>query len=72
MYEPFGKAFNFIGSGVIYSLTILIVLASLMFKRPWCHLFCPTTMIVSYFRFARKSLMGKPGGQKLQKQEEIG
>ncbi len=34
MYEPFSKAFNFIGSGIIYSLTILIVVASLMFKRP--------------------------------------
>jgi len=70
MYEPFGKAFNFIGSGVIYSLTILVVLSSLLFKRPWCHLFCPTTMIVSYFRFARKSFTRKPCAQKLQSLEE--
>lgn len=55
MYEPFGKAFNFIGSGIIYSLTILIVLASLFFKRPWCHLFCPTTVVIAYLRFTRKS-----------------
>ena len=71
MYEPFGKAFSFIGSGMIYSLTILVMLTSLMFKRPWCHLFCPTTIIISYFRFARKVVIGKPGGQKLQKLEEI-
>lgn len=70
MYEPFGKMFNFIGSGIIYTLTILVVLSSLLFKRPWCHLFCPTNMIISYLRFARKSFTPTPAAQKVQSPEE--
>ncbi len=60
MYEPFSKAFNFIGSGIIYSLTILIVIASLIFKRPWCNLFCPGRPMFYYAQFARKSFGKKP------------
>lgn len=71
MYEPFGKAFNFIGSGIIYCLTILVILSSLVFKRPWCSLFCPTTSIFAYFRFARRSLRPHPGPGKLQPLEDV-
>lgn len=55
MYEPFSKAFNFIGSGIVYSLTLLILIASLVVKRPWCNLFCPAKSIFYYLQFARKS-----------------
>ncbi|WP_136795221.1 4Fe-4S binding protein [Desulfosediminicola ganghwensis] len=71
MYEPFGKVFNFIGSGIIYSITILVVLASLMFKRPWCHLFCPTSAIISYLRFARRAFAPQPASAKAQPVREI-
>jgi FMN-binding domain/4Fe-4S binding domain len=54
MYEPFSMAFNFIGSGITYGLTILIVFASLAIKRPWCNLFCPVKSMFYYFRCARK------------------
>ncbi|MBU2646560.1 4Fe-4S binding protein [bacterium] len=59
MYEPFSKAFNFIGSGILYGLTILIVIASLVIKRPWCNLFCPASSIFFYLRFARKAFAPK-------------
>ena len=62
MYEPFSKAFNFIGSGIIYSLTILIVVSSLMFKRPWCNLFCPGKAVFFYLQFTRR-IWGKPSAQ---------
>jgi NosR/NirI family nitrous oxide reductase transcriptional regulator len=62
MYEPFSKAFNFIGSGIIYGLTILIVIASLVVKRPWCNLFCPGGSMFFYLRFARNSFAKKSKG----------
>ncbi|SEA71511.1 4Fe-4S binding domain-containing protein [Desulfuromusa kysingii] len=57
IYEPFGKAFTFIGSGTVYALTILVVISSLLFKRPWCKLFCPATVLFDYFSFARNALL---------------
>ncbi len=59
MYEPFSKAFNFVGSGTVYGLTILIVVASLVLKRPWCALFCPMGSLFYYLRFARNSFSRK-------------
>lgn len=70
MYEPFGKAFNFIGSGLIYSLTILIIIASLVYKRPWCNLLCPTTVVISYLRFARRCFSIRPGKRQAQLPEK--
>ena len=63
IYEPFGKAFNFIGSGTIYALTILAIISSLAFKRPWCLLFCPVTSIFDYLRFAKKAFWGNPASK---------
>jgi uncharacterized protein with FMN-binding domain len=60
IYEPFGKAFNFIGSATVYGLTILVVISSLFFNRPWCRLFCPATVLFDYFTFARKAFAPKP------------
>lgn len=59
MYEPFSKAFNFIGSGIIYALTILIVISSLIVKKPWCSLFCPMRSIFFYLQYARKAFTPK-------------
>ncbi|MEF2145104.1 MAG: 4Fe-4S binding protein [Desulfovibrionaceae bacterium] len=52
-YEPFGMAFSFIGSDAIFALTVLIVLASLIVKRPWCTLLCPITAVFDYLAFVR-------------------
>ncbi|MFW2366317.1 MAG: 4Fe-4S binding protein [Desulforhopalus sp.] len=54
IYEPFGMAFNFIGSSFIFALTILIVISSLAFKRPWCLLFCPITCVFDYLQLVRR------------------
>lgn len=60
MYEPFSKAFNFVGSGIIYGLTILVMIGSLVIRRPWCNLFCPTKVMFFYLGFARKNLKACP------------
>ena len=44
-YEPFGMAFSLIGSTALFALTILVVIASLVIRRPWCNLLCPITSI---------------------------
>lgn len=61
-YEPFGMAFSFIGSSVIFGLTILILLASLVVKRPWCTLLCPITPVFDYLALLRNWLV--PGKKK--------
>lgn len=53
VYEPFGMAFNFIGSDLLFAMTVLIIIASLLVKRPWCTLFCPVTGFFDYLRFLR-------------------
>lgn len=68
MYEPFGKAFTFIGSGVVYALTILVVIASLVVKRPWCFLFCPATSLFAYLTAVRR-LFGDAGIKQAQLQK---
>ncbi len=59
-YEPFGMAFNFIGSTMLFGLTILVVLSSLVFRRPWCRLLCPITCLFDYFQFIRTKCL-RPG-----------
>jgi len=55
-YEPFGMAFSFIGSTALFALTVLIVVASLVIKRPWCTLLCPVTCVFDYLAFVRNWL----------------
>lgn len=55
-YEPFGMAFSFIGSTAIFALFVLIVVASLIIKRPWCTLLCPVTPVFDYLAFMRNWL----------------
>ncbi len=54
MYEPFGMAFSFIGSSALFALTVLIVVASLVVRRPWCMLFCPVTCLFDYLACVRR------------------
>lgn len=67
LYEPFGIAFSFIGSTAIFVLTVLIVVTSLVIKRPWCTLLCPIACIFDYLTFMRSWLMpGKKRKKELQ------
>jgi hypothetical protein len=71
MYEPFSKAFNFVGSGIVYGLTIVVVIGSLVVRRPWCNLFCPAKAVFFYLGFARKNLKVCPKRTILPKYEEV-
>lgn len=53
-YEPFGMAFNMIGTHFIFVLTILIVLTSLFINKPWCQTLCPVHHFIEYIRFMKK------------------
>ncbi|SIN79701.1 4Fe-4S binding protein [Halodesulfovibrio marinisediminis] len=56
-FEPFGMAFSFIGSTAIFALTVLIVVTSLVIKRPWCTLLCPIGSLFEYLTFMRTWLV---------------
>lgn len=58
-YEPFSIAFSFIGSTLIFALTISIVITSFFIRRPWCTLLCPVTCIFEYLMFMRAWLLPK-------------
>ncbi|WDP91663.1 MAG: FMN-binding protein [Desulfobacter sp.] len=70
MYEPFSKAFNFVGSGIVYGLTIVVAIGALVVRRPWCNLFCPARVMFFYLRFARKTLAVCPKRTIMPKYEE--
>ena len=56
-YAPFGIAFSFIGSTLIFALAIIIVVASLFVRRPWCTLLCPAGPVFDYLAFMRRWLL---------------
>ncbi|WP_320173311.1 4Fe-4S binding protein [Maridesulfovibrio sp.] len=58
-YAPFGMAFSFIGSDAVFALFVLIVVASLIVKRPWCTLLCPAGPVFDYIAFMRNWIMPK-------------
>lgn len=69
-YEPFGIAFGMIGGIYLFILTILIILTSLVIRRPWCQSLCPihvmTDFIVfnkNWFNQKRKKLNNKHKGR---------
>lgn len=58
-YEPFGKTFNMIGTFTLFALSITVIFASLIFRRPWCSMFCPVTPFFDYITFWRKLIFKK-------------
>ena len=40
-YEVFGALFHFVGSNFLFILLGLVLVSSLLIKRPWCHYLCP-------------------------------
>ncbi|WP_413112902.1 4Fe-4S binding protein [Thaumasiovibrio sp. DFM-14] len=50
-YEPFGIMFGMIGTMYLFVLTILIILTSLLVRRPWCQTLCPIKAMTDFLTF---------------------
>ncbi len=47
-YEVFGTFFSFTGSSILFAVTGLYVLASMVIKRPYCNSLCPITPVEEF------------------------
>jgi len=56
IYEPFGIAFGMIGGIYLFVLTIVIVLTSLVVRRPWCQSLCPINAMTDFIVFNKNWL----------------
>lgn len=50
-YEPFGIAFGMIGGMYLFVLTVIIILTSLVIRRPWCQSLCPINAMTDFVVF---------------------
>lgn len=51
VYEPFGIAFGMIGGMYLFILTVMIILTSLVVRRPWCQSLCPINAMTDFVVF---------------------
>lgn len=56
-YEPFGTLFDFRGTAVAWIFLVLIVLASLVVKRPFCNYLCPLDPVVDFIAAGRRWIL---------------
>jgi NosR/NirI family transcriptional regulator, nitrous oxide reductase regulator len=63
-YEPFSKVFSFAGSGVMFAVALISVLASLFFLRPWCGTLCPMRSVFEFINFGRNWFTRKHSKEK--------
>ena len=70
IYEPFGIAFGMIGSIYLFVLTILIVLTSLVVRRPWCQSLCPINAMTDFIVF-NKSWIKQTHRQLIKRRQNI-
>lgn len=52
-YEVFGTLFSLTGSAVMFALLGIILLTSLIVRRPWCSYLCPLDPVYDIIRLAR-------------------
>lgn len=52
-YEVFGTLFDFTGSGVLFALLAIVLVASLFVRRPWCNYLCPLDPVYDIIRLIR-------------------
>jgi hypothetical protein len=57
-FEIFGTLFELIGTGFQFALLIIIMLASLFIRRPWCTYLCPLHPVDEFIRMTRKWIFG--------------
>ncbi|PSW04297.1 4Fe-4S binding protein [Photobacterium lipolyticum] len=66
-YEPFGIMFGMIGPLYLFVLTVLVLITSLMVRRPWCRSLCPMNAMTDFLKFnknwAKQSLRRRPKSQ---------
>ncbi|WP_052260879.1 4Fe-4S binding protein [Photobacterium gaetbulicola] len=56
VYEPFGIAFGMIGGMYLFILTVMILLTSLIVRRPWCQSLCPINTLTDFVVFNKQWL----------------
>lgn len=56
-YEVFPTFFDLIGSEFQFALLAVVLLLSLVIKRPWCNVLCPIRAVVDYLTFLRKKAL---------------
>ncbi|WEM41326.1 4Fe-4S binding protein [Photobacterium sp. DA100] len=54
VYEPFGIAFGMIGGMYLFILTVMILLTSLIVRRPWCQSLCPINTLTDFVVFNKQ------------------
>ena len=57
-FEIFGTLFEMIGTGSQFILLGIILLASLLIRRPWCTYLCPLHPVEEFIRMTRKWILG--------------
>ncbi|MGF1759512.1 4Fe-4S binding protein [Photobacterium sagamiensis] len=76
-YEPFGIMFGMIGTLYLFVLTVLVLLTSLMVRRPWCKSLCPMNAMTDFLKFnktwAKQTMNGrkKPRGKRAVNAAEV-
>lgn len=53
-YEIFGALFSFNAAGLQWAILIIVLLASLFIRRPWCNYLCPVAPAVDLIFAVRK------------------
>jgi Na+-translocating ferredoxin:NAD+ oxidoreductase RnfG subunit len=54
-YEVFGALFARIGTTVSFTLLVIVLIASLLMKRPWCSYLCPVRPVTDFIQMLRRS-----------------
>ena len=54
-YEVFGALFARIGTTVSFTLLVIVLIASLLMKRPWCSYLCPVRPVTDFIHMLRRS-----------------
>jgi NosR/NirI family nitrous oxide reductase transcriptional regulator len=54
-YEVFGALFARVGTTVSFTLLVIVLIASLLMKRPWCNYLCPVRPVTDFIHMLRRS-----------------